>query len=338
MSTRRRTRSDYGKSVEPGAPGVIDAYAHVGLPRFQTVAHYRMLMRNANIGQAVLCSFDSSPDLAAIHAAVGESPDVFRGIGVPLGEGRAEIEAASRAQLDAGFSGLRLTDADVADRPWLLDIVAEAGGVAIIVGQASAPSCARVLVEHLARHESLRVVGGHFAGVDAPQMLADGATADLFSHPRFFVTFSRHGGFPAAPLQAWTEAMLVHTGWSRIMWGSEAPVLFLRNETMADAVAWVDRLAPTPEQRTDFFAATARALYFGQPRRWAPLLMPFAPSYRARSLPSVLWANGLPVEQSVAGRLLHGWLSQGGHGTLGGYLEDMLRRDLPSLPRHDRTS
>lgn len=330
--------SDSGKALEPGGTSVIDAYAHVGLPRFQTVAHYRMLMGKAAIGQAVLCSFDSSPDLAAIHAAVGASPEVFRGIGVPLGEGRAEIEAASRAQLDAGFGGLRLTDKDVADRPWLLDVVAEAGGVAIIVGQASAPSCARVLVEHLERHKSLRIVGGHFAGVGAPQTLNDGATADLFKHPRFFVTFSRHGGFAAAPLQAWAEAVLSRTGWSRVMWGSEAPVLFLRNETMAEAVAWVDGLAPTPEQRTDFFEGTARALYFGQPRRWAPLTMPFAPSDRARSLPSVLWANGLPVEQSVAGRLLHGWLANGGQGTLGGYLEEMLRRDLPSLPSQDRIS
>ncbi len=307
---------------------MIDAYAHVGLPRFQTVARYRVLMDSVGIRQAVLCSFDSSPDLAAIHAAFTAAPLKFRGIGVPLGRDRTEMEAGCRAQLAAGFSGLRLTEADVAERPWLLDIVAQAEAVAIVVGQVSSPSCARALASHLARAEALRIVGGHFAGMGHPRALADGAAAELFAHPRFHVTFSRHGGYPEAALRDWAEAVIARTGWGRVTWGSEAPVLFLRDETLPSAVAWIDRLAPTEPERAAFFEANARALYFDRAIVPAPLALLFDPAARARSQTSTLWPNGLPIDQALAGRLLDAWLGEGTPGTLGAFVEKLLDRVL----------
>src|SRR5260221_14322883 len=103
-------------------------------------------MAATGIRRAVLCSCDSSPDLGAIHDAIRRWPDSFRGLGVPLGANRPEMETAARAQLAAGFSGLRLTEQDVTERPWLLDILADRAGIAVVVGQVSSARCARVLV------------------------------------------------------------------------------------------------------------------------------------------------------------------------------------------------
>lgn len=315
---------------------VIDAYAHVGLPRFQSVADYRGVMSRSGIDAAVLCSFDSSPDLAGIHAAFSQRPEVFRGLGVPLGNDRMEIEAAARALLAAGFSGLRLSDADVIERPWLLDILAEERRIAIVCGQASSPECAAILVGSLERNPNAIIIGGHFAGPTDPKTLQDGPVAHLFAHPRFSVVFSRQGGFQPATIRAWAEAVVARTGWKRVMWGSEAPVLFWRNETIADAVGWIDQLAPSPEERADFYVENTRRLYFSQPVELAPLRMPFEPWERARSFPATVWANGLPIEQSVAGRLVHAWLASGGQGTLGNYAEAVLDRALPPLPEPER--
>jgi predicted TIM-barrel fold metal-dependent hydrolase len=311
---------------------VIDAYAHVGLPRFQSVADYQRVMEAAGIQHAVLCAFDSCPDIAGIHAAMCRWPDRFRGLGVPIGHGRDEIEAAARAQLAAGFSGLRLSDADVVERPWLLDILAAARGIAVVCGQVATTACAKVLIEHLNRQESTIVVGGHFAGVAHPSALDDKAVAALFAHPRFFIVFSRQGAVPAPAARAWAEAVLGRTGWARTMWGSEAPVLFWRNETMADALAWAEQLQPTEAQRLGFFGETARGLYFREAVTPAPLRLPFDPWDRARGFPATLWAHGLPVEQSVAGRLVAGWLAAGGHGTLGKYAGKLLDGALAPLP------
>jgi hypothetical protein len=314
---------------------LIDAYAHVGMPRFQSVADYEGVMVRAGIGRAVLCSFDSSPDLAAIHTAISRSPDKFRGLGVPLGKDREEMETVIRAQLAAGFSGLRLTDEDVVERSWLLDVLAAEGRIAIVCGQPSSDSTARALLANFERNPNAIVIGGHFAGVDNPRILAYGPAAMLFAHPHFHVVFSRHGGFPAAAVLTWAEAVVARTGWSRILWGSEAPVMFWRTETMPEAIDWVERLSPTSEERAAFHGGNAARLYFSQPAAIAPLVLPFDPRTRARSFPTTLWANGLPVDQALAGRMVHAWLAAGGKGNLGTFVEKLLDDVLPPLPTSD---
>lgn len=304
----------------------IDAYAHVGMPRFQSVADYRGVMAETDIARAVLCSFDSCPDLVAIHSAFQQWPETFRGLGVPLGNDRAEMEAGARAQLEAGFSGLRLTDADVVERAWLLDILG--GTVTIVCGHGFSDACAQALVRHLERHAAAIVIGGHFAGVRGPDALRSGALAALFGHPRFHVVFSRQGGFEAHAVRAWAEAVVAKSGWEHVMWGSEAPVLFWRNETVAAALAWIDGMAPTPGERAGFLGGNAGRIYFERALIVGPLALPFAPWDRARRIPAGLWANGLPVDQALAGRLVHAWRASGGHFTLGQYAQDLLNHAL----------
>jgi hypothetical protein len=280
----------------------------------------------------VLCAFDACPDLAGVHAALQAWPEQFRGLGVPLGTGRTDMQVAVDAQLDAGFSGLRLTDADVLERPWLLQTLARRGRIALVCGRPSAPGTASALLAHLERNADAIVVGGHFGGADDPRMLDSGPAAELFSHPRFSVVFSRHGGYPAGIVESWAAAVVAKTGWRRIMWGSEAPVLFWRNETIGSAIDWVDRLSPTAAERADFFAGNTQRLYFDSPIKVGALNMPFDPWKQARPAPAVVWASGLPVDQEVAGRLVHGWIAAGGSGSLRDYANEILAAALPPLP------
>jgi predicted TIM-barrel fold metal-dependent hydrolase len=315
---------------------VIDAYAHVGLPRFLSLAHYQRHMQRHDITRAVLCSFDSSPDLAAIHAAMTEWPDRFRCLGVPLGDGRTEIEAGAHAQLQSGFSGLRLTDADVTERGWLLNVLGAHDGTMIVCGQAFSDSCARALLDHLERYPGCTVIGGHFAGVRDPSALTGGVLAALFDHPRFNVVFSRHGAFAPAAVESWTHAVLARTGWSRVMWGSEVPILFWRNETIASALAWVDRLGPSMAERAAFLGGNAARLYFAKQHRLAPLNLPFAPQDRMRTIPAGLFSNGLAVDQAVAGRLVQAWCEADTGESLGVYVTQLL--DTALLRINDDTN
>ncbi len=308
-------------AVKAPASPVVDAYAHVGLPRFVSVDHYRKLMTKEGIARATLCSFDSSPDLHAIHDAFSAEPDRFRGIGVPLGRDRSEVESACKAQLEAGFSGLRLTDADVVDRPWLLDLLGAASGLAIVCGQAGRPACARACLAALDRHENLSVIGGHFAGIDQPAVLADSDVVALFRHPRFHVIFSRQGAVPDTTVVAWARELLRHTGWTRVMWGSEVPILFWRNETLQQALSWVDRLNPSPEERGAFQGGNAIQLMFSNSLPVAPLRLPFAAAERARPIPATMWARALPIRQDIAGRLVQAWLDENKEPDLGTFLE-----------------
>ena len=314
-------------------PDVVDAYGHIGLPRFQSTADYRRLMASHGITGAVLSAFDSSPDLADIHRALEQSPETFRALGVPLGSDRDEMQAGVAAQLAAGFSGLRLSETDVLARSWLLDQVAQAGGVSLVTGRCARPQTAELLLDVLARHDECVLVACHFAGGGQPEDLGAGPAAELFAHPRFHVVFSRQGGYPAAEIEAWARAVVTVTGWQRILWGSETPVLFWRDETLAEALAWVDRLRPSPQERAAFFSGNARRVYFSRPVHASPLELPFDPFERRQEIPAQLFASGLRVDQRIAGRLTHAWASSGGKGSLGAYLERLLDDVLPAAPR-----
>jgi hypothetical protein len=318
----------------PDGRTLIDAYAHVGLPRFQHIDDYRAVMAAGGIDQAVLSLFDACPDVAGVHAALRRWPDTFRVLGVPLGTDDKQREAGIEAQLDAGFSGIRFADSDVSERPWLLDLVAARNRVAVVCGRPSTPKIARELLAVLERHPGAHVVGGHFAGAADPSVLTEpGPVADLFAQPRFLVVFSRHGGYPAGVIDDWARGLVATCGWQRLLWGSEAPVLFWRNETVATALSWVDRLGPTAEERAAFFGGNAHRLYFGEPVRPVDLRLPFNFWEPARPIPAGLWASGLPVEHSIAGRLVQSWLRAGGQGTLGEYVQTVLDRALPPLEK-----
>jgi len=309
---------------------IVDAYSHTGLPRFQTVNDYRGQMRRAGIDKVVFSAFDSAPDLAGIHAAFTAEPKTFRGLGVPLGNDLAEIEAGARAQLEAGFSGLRLTEADVLERPTLGELAGAAGGIILAVGRLANPAYAMALRALLDQYPLLDVVGGHFAGGGTPADLDRPQIAGLFDHPRFSVVFSRHGGYPPS-IRDWAAALVGRLGWSRLMWGAESPVLFWRNETIPQALAWADFLGPAPAERAAFFGGNAQRIYFDRPFRPAPLQLPFDPATRRRPIHANLWMNGLPVRQDLAGRLVADWLASGGEGSLGQHLEAVLDRTLPAL-------
>jgi hypothetical protein len=94
----------------------------------------------------------------------------------------------------------------------------------------------------------------------------------------------------------------------------------------------VERLSPTSEERAAFHSGNAAKLYFSQPAAIAPLVLPFDPQTRARSFPATRWANGLPVDQALAGRMVYAWLAAGGKGNLGTFVEKLLNDVLPPLP------
>lgn len=313
---------------------VVDAYSHVGLPRFQDLLAYETVMAGAGVSRAVLSAFSSSPDLDALHRAVSAAPGRYRAAGIPIGRSRDEVEGGVRAQADAGFTVLRLVDEDVLDRPWLLELMAERRMVVLVCGAVfSTEPGARVLVQHLERHTDAVVVGGHFGGPRDPQALASGAVRALFEHDRSAVVFSRHGAFPPEVVEPWARAVLALAGWAGVMWGAESPVLHWRNETIGSALSWIDRFGPSGAERAAYLGGNALRIFFARPVEPQALHMAFDPWEASARLPAQLWSNGLPVNQEIAGRLLQGWVSAGGpvSGPLGEYAERLLAESLPPL-------
>jgi Amidohydrolase len=315
---------------------IIDAYQHLGLPRFQSPEDALAAMDHSSITRAMVCPFETCPDLAGVHHAFTAAPDRFLGLGIPIGRDRREVEAVVAAQLRAGFAGLRLSGANVRDSPWLLDQIGDADGIALVCGDAGLADGARTVLRFLEEYPQALAIGGHFAGPTALTIFgARPAVAELFAHERFFVIFSRQTLFEPATLTSWVRELIDRVGWQRIMWGSEAPVLYWRDESLADATGWIERFNPTDRQRAAFLGGTARRVLFDRPRPAAgDLVLPADPLDLTVVRPAAMWPHGLDLDDVLAGRLVHAWLDHRGMqcGTLGQYLADLLDAALPPAP------
>lgn len=251
---------------------IIDAYAHVALPRFLSAEDCLRLMDAHGIEAAVLSTAETCPDLRELSRAITAHPDRFRAIGMPLGATPSRLRDGIRAQLDSGFAGIRLPAALIAANPDLLDIIGAAGGIPLVVGERGLELAAAPLAGFLDRFPACSAVAGHFGGPADPALLeGDGAVARLFAHPRLLVAFTRHGAMGHLPVRAWAEGLIRRVGWDRLIWGSEWPVALWRNETYRSTLDWVLRFAPSDAELDAFRYANARRLFFAAPSAARPL-------------------------------------------------------------------
>jgi len=251
---------------------IIDAYAHVSLPRFLSIDDCLRLMDRHGVEAAVLSTAETCPDVQALSRAIVSYPDRFRALGMPTGETSARVRDAIRAQLDCGFSGIRLPAALIAGDPGLLDLIGAAGAIALVVGQTGLVQAAGPVADFLDRYPECAAIAGHFGGPAEPALLdTDPAVGRLFDHPRLLVAFTRHGALGHLPLEAWAGAVVRRVGWDRLIWGSEWPVALWRNESYRSTLDWALRFGPDAAQLAAFRGGNARRLFFSHPSAASPI-------------------------------------------------------------------
>ncbi|MEK7767468.1 MAG: amidohydrolase family protein, partial [bacterium] len=269
------------------------------------------------VAASMVCTSETCPDLAELSRAAVGWPDRFRVAGLPLGETPEERLDGVRAQLDAGFCGIRIGEGLIEAEPALLDAIGAAGAAVVAVGANGLARVTMQLAAFLNRHAGGVVVAPHFASGAPPDLLDRLPGLDrLYRHERFHVVFSRHGMFPREPLLAWARSVLARTGWERVLWGSEYPVALYRDETYASTALWIDGtgLDPTPAQRRAYLADNAARVWFGPRARAA---RPLDPRWCRMELktPAPVWLfphGALDVPEEANRRILEAFLAAGG--------------------------
>src|SRR3569623_937635 len=247
---------------------MIDGYAHIGLPRFQSVETCLASMDANGISAAIVCPFETGPDIAEVHRALTVAPERFRGFGLALGDSRELVEAGMRAQLDAGCDGFRVTLDRIIAAPFVLDVIGERGGIVMPVGGNGLAGGARRLLDFLERYPDAMVLAPHMAGVATPSLFdRDVLVRALFSHPHFNVVLTRQTRLPETVVDDWIEALIDVVGWDRLMWGSEQPVLFWRDDAIGTAAASFEKHLPSDSARDAFFQEPAQRVILDRPRR-----------------------------------------------------------------------
>lgn len=309
----------------------IDIYGHIGLPRFTTVDAFVRMMDRHNVEQTLLSTAQFCPDVLALSRAIVSHPQRLRAVGLPLGPDRDQVRASVQAQLDAGFSGIRIHARAAQEDPELLEIVGRQGRFALVVAfEPWTPYCEQ-LADFLDRYPQSVVIGGHFAGPCDPGLLdTEPVMRRLFGHDRFAVAFTRQGHFDLALLLPWTRALIAKLGWRRVLWGSEWPVAAWRDESYRETTSFIDQFAPDEDARHAFFYGNAMRLVFSRPAPPTRLLEPQW-DLMPHKVPSVipLFPRSLPVPETLHQRLLQAYLDAGdGAGRYSEFVVAAIERGL----------
>ncbi len=263
--------------TEPGTAGrtFIDAYAHVGVPRFGSAEEAVAVMDRWNTEKAVLVLGPGVPDLPALAEARELAGDRIRCMGIPFGKTEGQRSALAEVQIRMGISGMRFMPFELEPNPEILAKLGERGLWLFAINPHESAETTRLLLDWLEDYPEGAIAAPHFLCPCPLGEAADdpGLLRELLEHPRFCAIPSRHGGvgsarpYPHDDLRPWVEGLVATMGWEKLMWGSEYPVLYWRNEQIDEARRWVDELGLglTEEQRAGFFHGNARRLLFSEP-------------------------------------------------------------------------
>lgn len=198
-----------------------------------------------------------------------------RGIGIPFGETREQIDESVLLQLTAGVLGLRVDPRALLEYPSIAQYLGEHGRWLYAIGATDSDEVMAKLVKWLERYPLAHIAAPHFLKPHALFCEGEdnGLVRALVSHPHFHPIFSRHGGmgslesYPHKDFAPWVNQVIATAGWDSVLWGSEYPVYTWRDETMGSCVGWLPALLGTliGDQLASFLYHNTQRLIFDQP-------------------------------------------------------------------------
>ncbi|TVR48534.1 MAG: hypothetical protein EA425_14160 [Puniceicoccaceae bacterium] len=323
---------------------MIDAYCHAGGPRFGSADLALRELDRYGITHANLVLPPGCPDFAALRRARALRGDAVRCFGIPFGDSEKQRTGLTDWQIRAGISGLRLMPEEVAANPGSLALLGEAGRWLFAINPCDRPETIDTLLSWLEHYTTGRIACPHFLKPGGfRQTLPDPERARAFlAHPRVAVIFSRQGNtgttrpYPHEDLRPWIDEVVAAAGWEKILWGSEYPVLYWRDELIPQATDWIRNLLPdlADSSRRAFLGENARRLFFfepapdddaGDPPGWVP--PPLHTGY-----PVPIAQKGLRLSSAAVEKLTAAYLEANTPGspvTLSAFLAEWIESRLP---------
>ncbi|MBT4140067.1 MAG: amidohydrolase family protein [Candidatus Latescibacteria bacterium] len=293
---------------------MIDAYCHVGLPRFGTAEEALTIADLYSIQKSVLVLGPMVPDFGTLIQAMQQYKDRIRGVGIPFGNTPEQQIESTEILLHAGVTAMRLQGPEML--PEILNRVGEAGRWIYAIGLRSGGRIAQTNLDWLEKYPNSKIMAPHFLSSDVSKI--EGALTELLQHPHFFPIFSRHGGlgsqepYPHNDLKPWVERTIELAGYNRMMWGSECPVLYWRNENMPNCQNWLNELLGN-ENLNGFLGTNAqREIFDTPPPKSETVALPnwIEETFdRTRTIPAFDY-GGLELPMDVYEKLHHRYVSQ----------------------------
>lgn len=254
----------------------IDAYAHIGYPKFGTPDELIDVWQQWKVHAGCIALPPGMPDFAGLDHARRRLGDRVRLFGIPYGDDHASRRELAQVQVGFGVSGMRLMPQEILDNPDVLTILGEAGLCLMAINVYESSRLTRTVLEWLERYPNGTIAAPHFlrtTSIDgdacSPGVADPGAFRDLLRHPRMHAIFSRHGGISSRPyphedLRPWIDEVIPLLSWKRVLWGSELPVVYHRDEQVGAARDWLKRLGTAMSEADEaaYLGGNAQRLFF----------------------------------------------------------------------------
>ncbi len=253
---------------------LTDAYAHIGNPKYGTLENVGVFLECLQIEGCVLVLGPGLPDLASLKMARESYGTRIRCMGIPFGETEAQRRELGEMQIDMGISGMRVMPSEFQSNKVLMDRLGEKGLWLFAIHPQESSQSIRFLLTWLECHPDGRIASPHFLSPTAMKKSVKdpGLFKELLRHPRFYGIFSRQGGvgstqpYPHHDLLPWVTDLAEEMTFDRLMWGSEFPILYQRNEQPEDARDWILNLniVLSPQEQEAFYHGNAARCFFGE--------------------------------------------------------------------------
>lgn len=252
--------------------GIVDAYSHIGNPKYGTLHNLKIFYDTLKIKKGVIVLGPGIPDFNSILNAKEFYGDNIRFMGIPFGNTKEQRMELGEIQIKMGISGMRLMPFELEPNKELIERLGEEGLCLMAINPYDSKEASCFLLEWLERFPKGKVVSPHFL---IPQTIEERVEdvslfKELLRHPRFYAVLSRQGDvgsrkpYPYKDLLPWVEQLVENVTWKRLMWGSEFPILYQRNENPKMVRNWMTELniEMTEEERHGFYRNNAERCFF----------------------------------------------------------------------------
>jgi hypothetical protein len=254
--------------------GLIDAYAHIGDPKYGSLSNLDLFFESLNIERGIVVLGPGLPDFQSLMQAKSKFGSRIRFMGIPFGNTEEQRLELGELQIRMGIFGMRLMPFELFPNKRLIDRLGKEGMWLYAINPFESSETAVFLLNWLECHPEGRVASPHFL---FPQKIDESLENSmllkgLLKHPRFYAILSRQGGvgstmpYPYIDLIPWIEDLIELVTWKRMLWGSEFPIFYQRNETPHMVRDWLLHLGIelSEQENEDFYRNNALRLFFNE--------------------------------------------------------------------------
>ena len=250
---------------------IVDAYLHCGIRKFQPIEAVTGVLESAGVSRAVLVQHLGEFDNSYIGGIVKAQPERFAGVCLVDHTAPDAAERLGHWARSRLFQGIRFTTDTLQTAPQLwCDAVRLGLTIVLYAPDGIAPHIAP-LQAFLDNHRDCTLVLSHLGNPDvreSPRFEAYREVYSLAKHPGVYYQVSGMKMFCPYPheelYQLISEAATAF-GASRLIWGSNYPVVGDRNDYAKDIGLLLDGKLPVAKEAIPLIAGgNARRLWFGR--------------------------------------------------------------------------